>query len=89
MGKEFIDPKKAAAGLGGITSSQLIKRNAKTCTDEVESSEEIIIHIGSNDISKGIPSKTVINDIARIFIKGTQMQTLPYHQHYIRGITHL
>ena len=52
-----------AAGLGGITSSQLTKRHAKTIADEVESSEEIIIHIGSNDISKGIPSKTVINNI--------------------------
>ena len=52
-----------AVGLGGVTSSQLIKRHAKTIKDEVESSEEIIIHIGSNDISKGIPSKTVINNI--------------------------
>ena len=52
-----------AAGLGGIKSSQSIKRCPKTTTDEVESSEEIIIHIGSNDISKGIPSITVINNI--------------------------
>ena len=81
-----------AAGLGGITSSQLIKRHAKTITDEVESSEEIIIHIGSNDISKGIPSKTVINNIdeacKNLHNKNTDAN-IANHQYCIRGITHL
>ena len=43
----------SAKGQGGLRSNQILSRHKQTINSELLKSDEVIIHIGSNDVSKG------------------------------------
>ena len=61
--KKLLAKSIAAKGIGGIKSDQIISRHKQTINSELQKFEEVIIHIGSNDISKGIPVKKIIDNV--------------------------
>ena len=54
-----------ARGIGGLKSDQLVSKHRGTINSELEKTDEVIIHVGSNDISKGVKQDAVTNDIDR------------------------
>ena len=61
--KKILAKSIAAKGIGGIKSDQIISRHKQTINSELPKFDEVIIHIGSNDISKGIPVKKIIDNV--------------------------
>ena len=52
-----------SAGIGGLLSGQLHSRHKQTINSELPSATEVVLHIGSNDISKNIPTSIILNNI--------------------------
>ena len=52
-----------AKGIGGIKSDQLISRHKQTINSELQRFDEVIIHVGSNDISRGISTNKLIANV--------------------------
>ena len=52
-----------SAGIGGLKSSQLHSRHRQTINSELTTATDVIIHIGSNDISKNIPMASIVDNI--------------------------
>ena len=61
--KKLLTKSITAKGIGGIKSDQIISRQKQTINSELQKFDEVIIHIGSNDISKGIPVKKIIDNV--------------------------
>ena len=52
-----------AKGIGGLRSEQLVSKHRGTINSELQKVDEIIVHIGSNDISKGMKKERVVDNI--------------------------
>lgn len=46
-------------GLGGLRSNRIISRHKQMINGELLKVDEVIIHIGSNDVSKGIQPEQI------------------------------
>ena len=62
-------------GIGGIKSDQLISRHKRTINSELQKFDEVIIHVGSNDISKG---SSINKLIANVDMAGQRLQEMKY-----------
>ena len=49
--------------MGGLRSDQVFSRHEQTINSEAISTDEVVIHIGSNDISKNVPQQRIIDNI--------------------------
>ena len=49
-----------AKGIGGLRSNQIISRHKQTINNELTTTDEVIIHIGSNDVSKGSSERKLL-----------------------------
>ena len=54
----------AAKGIGGLQSNQLISKHKGILNSDLPKVEEVIIHVGSNDISKNVKQDKVVNNIS-------------------------
>ena len=50
-------------GIGGLRSEQLASKHRTAINDELQKVDEIIIHIGSNDISKGMNKERIADNV--------------------------
>eukprot|EP00112_Aurelia_sp_Birch-Aquarium-sp1_P003089 Seg1345.18 transcript_id=Seg1345.18/GoldUCD/mRNA.D3Y31 product="hypothetical protein" protein_id=Seg1345.18/GoldUCD/D3Y31 len=51
------------AGIGGLMSQNLIQRHSSTINKEIGTSDEVIIHVGSNDIARNVPVKSIVDHV--------------------------
>ncbi len=51
------------AGVGGLKSGSILTTHKTVINENIKECEEIILHIGSNDIAKGISHETLIKNI--------------------------
>lgn len=51
------------AGVGGLKSGNIISTHKGIINSSINQVDEVIIHIGSNDIAKGVQVETLINNI--------------------------
>ena len=61
--KKLLQNDIIAKGIGGLRSDQVISRHKQTINSEATSTDEVVIHIGSNDISKNVPQQRIIDNI--------------------------
>ena len=61
--KNLLAKSIAAKGIGGIKRDQIISRDKQTINSELQKFDEVVILIGCNDISKGIPVKKIIDNV--------------------------
>ena len=54
----------AAKGIGGLQSNQIISKHKGFINSDLPKVEEVIIHVGSNDISKNVKQDKVVNNIS-------------------------
>ena len=52
-----------AKNIGGLRSNQIISRHKQTINRELTTIDEVIIHIGSNDVSKGIQQEKIVEHV--------------------------
>ena len=52
-----------AKGIGGRRSNQIISRHKQTINSELTTTDEVIIHIGSNNVSKGIQQEKIVENV--------------------------
>ena len=52
-----------AKGIGGLLSGQLISKHRGSVNSILPNVDEVVIHVGSNDISKGISQEKVVENI--------------------------
>ena len=55
--KKILAKSTAAKGTGEIKGDQIVSGHVQTINSELQKFDDVIIHMGSNDISKGIPVK--------------------------------
>ena len=53
----------SANGIGSLRSNQILSRHKQVINSELASCDEVIIHIGSNDIAKGIQQDKIVKNI--------------------------
>ena len=53
----------SANGIGGLRSNQIFSRHRQVINSELASCDEVIIHIGSNDIAKSIQQEKIVKNI--------------------------
>ena len=64
LGESHLLPKQISAnGIGGLCSNQILSRHKEVINSELASCDEVIIHIGSNDIAKGIQQDKIVKNI--------------------------
>ena len=51
------------AGIGGLMSQNFIQRHSNTINKEIATSNEVIIHVGSNDIARNVAVETIVDNI--------------------------
>ena len=61
--KKLLGKWITAKGIGGIKSDQIISRHKQTINSELRKFDKVIIHIGGNDIYKGIPVEKIIDNV--------------------------
>ena len=61
--KKMLSKSFNAYGIDGLKRNQIISQHKHTIKSEVANSGEVIIHIGCNGSSKGIPQQQIINDL--------------------------
>jgi len=49
----------SARGLGGLRSNQIVSRHKQTINNELSKNDEVMIHMGSNDVSKGVKQEEI------------------------------
>ena len=54
----------ACAGIGGLMSKSFIQRHSNTINKEIATSNEVIIHVGSNDIARNVAVESIVDNIA-------------------------
>ena len=64
-----------AKGIGGIKSDQPISRHKQTIKSELQKFDEVIIHVRSNDISRGISTNKLI---ANVDMAGQRLQEMKH-----------
>ena len=52
-----------ATGIGGLRSDQLISKHRGTINSELPETKKIIIHIGSNDVAKGVCLEKITSNV--------------------------
>ena len=64
LGESHLLSKQISAnGIGGLRSNQILSRHKQVINSELASCDEVIIHIGSNDIAKGIQQDKIVKNI--------------------------
>ena len=52
-----------ATGVGGLRSDQVISKHRGTINNELPETNKVIIHIGSNDVAKGVYPKKIASNV--------------------------
>ena len=54
-------PKVKSNGIGGLRSKQLVKRHGQKLFSDVPRAEEVVLHLGVNDVATSTPKQIVAN----------------------------
>ena len=60
---KLLPDSMVAKGIGGLRSNQIISRHKQTINSELTTTDEVVIHIGSNDVSKGIQQEKIVENV--------------------------
>ena len=64
LGESHLLSKRISAnGIRGLRSNQILSRHKQVINSELASCDEVIVHIGSNDIAKGIQQDKIVKNI--------------------------
>ena len=58
-----------ATGIGGLKSDQLISKHRGIINSHLDKVDEVILHVGSNDISKGVKQERIIESMDMVCAK--------------------
>ena len=59
MNMNLLPERISARGLGGLRSNQIVSCDKQTINCELSKNDEMIIHIGNNDVSKGVKQEEI------------------------------